>query len=273
MKSKIKYAFFDVDGTLVTHNKLPLSVENGLLHLLRSNFKVSIVSGRGYGRLDSAFGIDSNLILSKDFPTILEHGGRIITLEGRQIFYNPLTIKEIQQVFSVLKINKNNIYFFGFYNKTPGKKAMLYTLHKNEVDVIESKYGSFANVILINNVYEAVEQTKKISPCMIIIKLLDKKVLRTNSELNVTTNEGYYYINSKGVNKASSLMIVLRKLGIKKSEVLVAGNDYNDLEMFRHKFGVKLFIGTKQFKEIMSDKNIVRLESPKKLGDYLINLK
>ena len=273
LNENIKIAFFDVDGTLVNNGSVPSEVISGIKSLRKNGFLTSLVSGRGFNRLYPAFGVNVNKIVSPNIPMILEHGGRVLTSKKKYIFYKPLSLKEIDLSIKKIEILKRKIEFFGYFPKKLNKKAVIYTFREKFFSNLKKKY-KFANSFLLKNAYHTLKTIKDENPCMLMIRPISAKtILDFGKSLNTITNEGFYYINSKGINKATSLTSVIKKMKVKYENVLIAGNDMNDLEMFKYNFGKKIFVGDKIFKEIELSKNIIKVKSPKHLGTYLRTLK
>ena len=271
--AEIKLAAFDVDGTLCTRKGCPKSILDGINKLKKNNIKVTVITGRGFYRLGPAFGVDYRLVVSSDIPLGLEHGGRITDINGKSIVYNQLSAYEIKSSLSIIIAQKENIKFIGYFPKKVGDRAKMFVFRKNDAKNLIHNYHTFADVKLYDHrtIFNFFNTDK---PCMIMIKPKNNNTKLTDvGLLNITENEGYFYIMKKGVSKENCLNKILELTNINSDEVLVAGNGLNDLGMLKTKTKYKIFVG-KEFKhKTVNIKYIKYVSSPHNLGKYLRSAK
>ena len=271
--TELKLAAFDVDGTLCTRKGCPKSILDGINKLKNNNVKVTVVTGRGFNRLGPAFGVDYRLVVSPDIPLGLEHGGRITDINGKSIVYNQLSDYEIKSSLSIINGQKENIKFIGYFPKKVRERAKIFFFRKNDAGNLINNYHTFADVKLYDDktIFNYFNADK---PCMIMIKPKSSNTkLMDTGLLNITENEGYFYIMNKGVSKENCLNKIMELTNINSDEVLVVGNGLNDLGMLKIKTKHKIFVG-KEFKhETDNIKYIKYVSSPHNLGKYLRSAK
>lgn len=233
---KPKLWFFDIDGTL---NKATIAT------LKRSEIPWSIATGRGFLRTIEVLDKPPNI------PMVLEDGGRVTRLQ-KDIITVPieketidLVIKEIATPF----IN-GHIDFAGFCEL----KGTKYHFLSNSTENL----SSFSH--LISSVSETIDLFKKKlnekSCVKITIKMKKGFYLEPNSNLKWSMNEGLYNFNPHNTDKASGIIKVLNLLNIPMEDIGIAGNDFNDISMFKLPVMVKIAVGNEcsELKELSTHK-------------------
>jgi Cof subfamily protein (haloacid dehalogenase superfamily) len=100
-----KIVFFDIDGTLLDHDKnLPLSTKRALEELKNNGVFVAIATGRApfmFESLRSELGIDS----------FVSFNGQYVVFENQVIYQNPLDTDEIEKFLKETKKNDHPLVF------------------------------------------------------------------------------------------------------------------------------------------------------------------
>ncbi|WP_042149429.1 Cof-type HAD-IIB family hydrolase [Paucisalibacillus sp. EB02] len=97
--------FFDIDGTLLDHNKeLPSSTIEAIHELKRKGHIVAIATGRGpfmYKEIREKLGIDS----------YVSYNGQYVVVEGEVVYSNPLSKSSLQKLTKDATRNNNPVVF------------------------------------------------------------------------------------------------------------------------------------------------------------------
>lgn len=84
--------FFDIDGTLLTHDKkLPLSTKKAIFKLKEQNHIVAIATGRAPFMFEE-------LRKELDIDTFVSYNGQYVVLNGEVLYTNPLKVESIKKL-------------------------------------------------------------------------------------------------------------------------------------------------------------------------------
>lgn len=229
----IKLAVFDMDGTLLNKEQVVTSENLAALKYLRDNgVKVVIATGRPEQLLKPYFDI-----LGYDNYYIMYNGSVV-----KNIKTNDYILKEIiskTEVAEILKISYENKilnlsyaeeaifskpnYRVDFFQKTqahlPSKQRTNFDLDK-EINEIVNNYDIY-KVLLIEN-----EPTK-----YELVKTIFKHIKGVSQ---VRSHVGYLDLIPKNSSKGNAVKALANKFNIKSSEVVVFGDQDNDLSMFQY---------------------------------------
>ncbi|MEY8748111.1 HAD-IIB family hydrolase, partial [Bacillales bacterium AN1005] len=97
--------FFDIDGTLLTHEKqLPQSAKEAVFQLKKNGHEVAIATGRApfmYEDLRKELEIDS----------YVSYNGQYVVLKGEVIYKNPLNIIALERLAETALLNDHPIVY------------------------------------------------------------------------------------------------------------------------------------------------------------------
>ncbi|GGA85365.1 Cof-type HAD-IIB family hydrolase [Ornithinibacillus halotolerans] len=97
--------FFDIDGTLLDHEKnLPNSTKEAIQELKRMGHIVAIATGRGpfmYKDLREELGIN----------TYVSYNGQYVVVEGEEVYTNPLDKSSLKKLTEQALLNKHPVVF------------------------------------------------------------------------------------------------------------------------------------------------------------------
>lgn len=222
----IKYIFSDLDNTLLNSNK-EISKDN-LDTINRVNAK-GIKFLINTGRLPSTFLIYKDIL---DLSSYVCGNGSLIQVDNRIIYSCPLNIEDRFKIvdiglkygagprfynkdtFNILKGREDEIYLKIFNYKTLCKEEMFDLLNNDDVYKI-----CFAN------------KDKQ------ILDKIEKDVNKNCKETSVTYSSNYFLeTNNIKVSKGKGIDIICDKYNIKPNEVLVMGDNLNDLGMLDNHF-------------------------------------
>ena len=97
--------FFDIDGTLLTHEKeLPASTKRAILNLKEQGHEVVIATGRA----PFMFG---DLRKELDIHTFVSYNGQYVVLNGEVLYTNPLNIPSLEKLTETALYNQHPVVF------------------------------------------------------------------------------------------------------------------------------------------------------------------
>lgn len=228
----VKWAYFDLDGTIVYDGyKVSNRTIMAISYLKSKNIKIGIATGRSYfftEYLAKLIGIDLPLIcvngawiLRKDnFSTIYE---KTLSLETQcEILrkFNDMNIDYLVYTNDGIYSTNKNLYFF---EKLSEMKPNLKCDFSYEFEVFENRrYFKELRILKIMVCYKDEQQKKEL---LSIIKEFDN--------ISYSTSQNYVIdIYAKDVDKAEALKWIIGKNNIKSHELMVFGDNENDIKMF-----------------------------------------
>ncbi len=221
-KSDIKLVVADLDGTLLdSYKKLDSKIKEVLLN---QDFKFTIASGR-------------SMVLVKKFIEELDIDMPYITNNGAEIFKGNECIQEYSipkdEVYSILSL----IQEYGFECHANAYDC-IYTVGK--VELIRPFRNRFEGVLPIVD-HASIEQViqNKINKMMCIdsnLSLLEEFQRRVNGSCKHARCEraegNAFVIVNKEASKGKALQQLMDLCHLNRNEVIVFGDNYNDLSMF-----------------------------------------
>jgi Cof subfamily protein (haloacid dehalogenase superfamily) len=97
--------FFDIDGTLLTHDKeLPASTKQAIFQLKEKGHVVAIATGRAPFMFEE-------LREELDIHTFVSYNGQYVVLNGDVIYTNPLHIPSIEKLTEAALLNNHPVVF------------------------------------------------------------------------------------------------------------------------------------------------------------------
>ncbi|MRX71656.1 Cof-type HAD-IIB family hydrolase [Bacillus lacus] len=215
MKDKI--IFFDIDGTLLDHDKnIPESTRTAVQDLKKAGHHVAISTGRApfmFEDLREELGIDS----------FISFNGQFVVFEGDVIYKNPLNTETLQKV---LKFSEETDHALVFMSD----KEMMAT--KENHPYIHQSMGSlkFAHPGLNPEFYKQNE----IYQTLLFCKEGEEEKYAHFEDLNfIRWHEYSTDILPYGGSKAEGIKKLLERLGREKEDIYAFGDGLNDLEMIR----------------------------------------
>lgn len=244
--NNIKILVLDLDNTIVNtfFNSVSEEVINSIIEVQKKGIKVILNTGRN---LRDSFWISEKLKLKK-------YDGYIITLNG-SIIYNTKTKK----INILKKLNEEQ------------KKSLLFISNKVKISIIffsntiEEKNFIYKRTFLIfifsifKKMFRFEKRTKKeilnsnISSGLIFgsIKKIKKfvDIISTKSESIFFSSGLSNTVQFSLTNKKNGLEVILKKLKINSNDVMVIGDNLNDLSLFLHfKYSIAMGNAVKEIK-------------------------
>ncbi|PLT34441.1 Cof-type HAD-IIB family hydrolase [Bacillus sp. V5-8f] len=103
--TKQSVIFFDIDGTLLNHDKeLPLSTKEAIFTLKEKGHVVAIATGR-------APFLFENLRRELEIDTFVSYNGQYVVLNGEVLYTNPLNIESLEKLTEAALQNNHPVVF------------------------------------------------------------------------------------------------------------------------------------------------------------------
>ncbi|MDD4187892.1 MAG: HAD-IIB family hydrolase [Bacilli bacterium] len=226
----MKYIFIDIDGVVLKDNKL----NNELLDVLKlKKVKYVFCTGRGYYR---TLDVVKNYISMEDI-IIVENGSKILSSNGEIIASYPITDEEVVKIRDIDYTDieyalyvPNGTCDYIVYDKKDFSEKLKHS------KLITKNFNIFLNELKNKGASQLTIKFKK----SFNQELFDSYIKAAG--LNCSKSEDYYSINHKHISKKSAIENIILKYKIKKEEVIIIGNDYNDIEMFQLDVGYKIAV-------------------------------
>ena len=246
---KYKLIVLDLDGTL-TNSKKEITPRNRetLIRMQEQGIRLVLASGRPtYGIVPLANELRMNeFILSYN-------GGEIINWETQEMVYENVLPNEVVPVlYECARTHQLSILTYD--------GAEIITENSQDPYVLKE---AFLNKMAVRETNDFLTDiTLPVAKCLIVgdadklIPLEAELCLRLQGRINVFRSEPYFLeLVPQGIDKALSLAVLLKEIGVAREEVIAIGDGYNDLSMIRFA-GLGIAMGNAQ-------------EPVKKAADYI----
>lgn len=115
--------------------------------------------------------------------------------------------------------------------------------------------------------YSFTEHAKKTGCCNIMLLYVKSVNLPIPNIVEHVYNSNHCIITTKEITKGSGLINLANHLNISLDDILIAGDDYNDIDMFRISVGWKIAVGDKCLE--LSELSTSRVDSSVELNELL----
>lgn len=229
----IKLCVFDLDGTLLNSDKkITQKTLSSIKNLQKNNIKYTIATGR----ID-ILARKYQREISSDLPIISCNGSIIRDLSDKTYYMKTIDFNTIKEIFNFF--TSKNLHFL-FYTE----KIILVTKNNPRIKILEKyneaadKTDKFKFEIIDNDInkYSHLNFLKSLAHIEDREKLLETQNILNEKfkDLSIVSSD-YELLDlmPSGVNKGSSLNILCNILNIKKEDICVFGDNFNDLEMIK----------------------------------------
>ncbi len=213
-----KIVFFDIDGTLLDHEKnLPESTKEALAMLKKNGVFVAIATGRApfmFKSLREELEIDSFVSIN----------GQYVVFENKMIFENPLNQSELERFFAVAKKNNHPLVFL---TDQTMKATVKYHPH------IEESMGTLKFIHPEEDA--SFYRGKKIYQTLLFCEEHEEHFYREQYP-NFDFIRWHPYsldILPAGGSKAEGIIKMIERLGFQLKDVYAFGDGLNDIEMLK----------------------------------------
>ena len=266
-----KLVAIDLDGTMLdSFGQVTENTKKAIQKTIKKGIDVIIASGRP---IDSIKTIAKEIGSNKYF--IAGNGALIYDIQKDEVLYENYMNKE--KVLEIIKICEENSIAYNVYTDktilaTSLKCNVLY-YHKENLKKQEDKR---THINIVENMYEYIQKMKeekflKITICddsktvfqsiirklekvkdieMLDVSHMSRKVIEQGTE-SIPIEYYYTEISSKDVDKWFAIEFLIKKLNIKKEEVIAIGDNVNDKKMIEQAgLGIAMGQSMPQLKEL-----------------------
>lgn len=249
-----KLIAIDLDGTLLdSYGNIDKETKDALEKAKKKGVEIVLASGRPIKSTLSIareLGID-NYIISGNGSILLDVQNDELLFEGfldkeevysvakfceeNSIYYNVYTLDEIV----CGQIKYNTIFYHTENTYKPADKKTDINLVDNTYRYIKSlKDPKFLKITIadesekiFNNIIKKLRENEDLT--ILDTSYMSRKIIRQGS-FNVEINYFYTEITKKNINKWRAIDALIKKIGIKKEEVITIGDNFNDIEMIEN---------------------------------------
>lgn len=225
MCSMIKLVVADCDGTILDdHKKIDPQLKEVIKLLKQKNIIFTLATGRNIFLMEEVV-----QDLDLEYPYIINNGANIYQ-KNKMIENYSLPKEAVQPICSILE---NENFPFLAYSE---KELVIYSKHqllegfkeklKNKLEHIEFNLSiNFSNIpffkiTIATDDVEDIKETKK-------------QIEELFPNINFKRSEGTLFtITSSQATKGNAIQTLASMLGCKKDEIMVFGDNYNDITMF-----------------------------------------
>lgn len=228
---KYKLLVLDLDGTLTnTRKEVTEHTRTTLIKAQEQGLKIVLASGRPtYGIAPLA-----NLLqLDKYEGYVLSYnGGEIIDWKTGELLYKNLLDPEVLPY--LYQCANDNHFAIVTYD---GEYVL--TEYPDDEYVLKEALLNVMKIKKVNNFLKAVQHP--IAKCLIVgeptrLAVLEKEMYNhLHDRMGVFRSEPYFLeLVPKGIDKAQSLAVLLKEIGMTKDEMIAVGDGFNDLSMIKY---------------------------------------
>lgn len=233
----MKYLFFDIDGTLLSHTEgISLSTIEALKLAKENGHKIFICTGRSYAEIPE-------LIYSFDFDGVIAAAGSYVKI-GDEIILNYLMPNHLIDNI-IFQLNKMDIpYVLEGVDTTYSHKDALYIFDERNKQLKklkeENPYEHSAydyRIITHQSIDDYFNDRKPISKMTLygdgpesyfeLEQFIDK-------DFYLIKYEKYAELVAKGINKFTGIELVLKHFGASVNDTMAFGDSLNDYDMIKN---------------------------------------
>ncbi|MFJ5713474.1 Cof-type HAD-IIB family hydrolase [Neobacillus sp. NPDC093127] len=213
-----KIVFFDIDGTLLDHEKsLPASTKKAIELLKENGTFVAIATGRApfmFESLREELGIDS----------YVSFNGQFVVFENEVVYENPLNEVELKRLVQYAEIKNHPIVFMN--EKTMKASVQIHPFIEKSLGSLNFSHPEKDNSFYVNRkIYQSL---------LFCEESEDEKYLADFPDLNFIRWHSYSVdVLPKGGSKAEGIKKMIERLGFDLKDVYAFGDGLNDLEMLK----------------------------------------
>ena len=213
-----KIVFFDIDGTLLDHDKnLPSSTKEAIEELKKNGVFVAIATGRAPFMFES-------LRKELDIDSFVSFNGQYVVFENQVIYENPLNETELEKLLELSKHNSHPVVFMN-------EKTMKATVSQHPY--IEESLGTlkFTHPEEDAGFYKS----RKLYQSLLFCEEGTENEYRNEfSSFHFIRWHPYSVdILPAGGSKAEGIKKMISRLGFQMKDVYAFGDGLNDIEMLK----------------------------------------
>lgn len=277
-----KLAIFDIDGTIAEKGVISEEVREGLLHLQELGFLTTVSTGRGYIRAKEALGSNFDDLISDDSFMIVEHGTKVVDKKGSVIRADYFKEEELDHVIDFCRSNQDMIRVVWFMSPHPAQPVQVWCKYPEDLAAETEKRGHYAEPF--HCTFDELRERLSAFPTSSIsvklepfISVENLKLHFTRSEIDVVFQDGMMEFLRNIADKSKAILFLEKHFNVSVSDMLVAGNAINDVDMLNLEAGRRVLVGTGPATDVIlghlkNVEKVIRVDSPNDLGAYLKSL-
>lgn len=211
-----KIVFFDIDGTLLDHNKkLPDSTKMAIAQLQNNGIYTAIATGRGPFMVYP-------ILEELKMDAFVSYNGQLAVYKDDIVFKNPLSTPKLEKLEEVTRSFQHSLVYMGMdrmYSNIEYDERIA-----QSVGTLQMHHPQF-----LPDYY----QTNDIFQSLLFIKENEEEYLQqfVDDFEFVRWHDLAIDILPKGGSKAAGITQLINKLGFKMEDVYAFGDGLNDIEM------------------------------------------
>ncbi len=207
-----------------------------LLRVLNNlkNYNCSFCTGKGY---KGGFETIKNINLK--VPFICENGSVVVTKDGKVLYSDNMDSKKVEKV--IREITKYPFEFLAYVDLETHKYKFLRGNKKLTEDLTQPWFYSEE---IFENAEDFLNNINKNKVCRLTTRGLTLPSNHNLHNLHIVVSENEFHsICNKGVNKGFGIKKIAELCNISLNDIVIIGNDLNDVDMFKLKCGYKIATG------------------------------
>lgn len=227
-----------------------------------NNLNYTFCTGKGFkGSLNTIQDLDLYL------PIICENGALMVSKDGQILSKHIIDFEEARKL--VIQLSKLDYDFISCCNIQTNNYIFLQNNKRNKEELNQDIFFGEEMYYNIDGFLKAIENLEIVR---IIYKgnIISEKIINTIKNFDISNSEkSYYSFCTKGINKKKGIEELISRYNISKDDIIIIGNDYNDICMFDIECYKKIAVSEEcsELKQL-ADVNISLTELP----NYLSNL-
>ncbi|WP_153126510.1 Cof-type HAD-IIB family hydrolase [Peribacillus tepidiphilus] len=213
-----KIVFFDIDGTLLDHDKkLPQSTKNAIKKLQENGVYVAIATGRAPFMFEE-------LREELDISSYVSFNGQYVVFEGQVIYKKPLLTSNIERLLSHSAEHQVPLVFLNEKSmkaSVPFHKRIEEGMGSLKMSHPEHDYEFFNN----NDIYQVLLFCNRDEEHLFLENYPEFRFIRWH--------ENCLDVLPDGGSKAAGILKLIEKAGFKIDDVFAFGDGLNDIEMIK----------------------------------------
>jgi HAD superfamily hydrolase (TIGR01484 family) len=282
MASQDKIAVFDIDGTIAVHGVISESVLAGIRHIQALGYLTTVSTGREFLRVKEVLAKSFEEIISQESLIIVEHGSKIVNINGDVVRADYFEPNEIDHVIDFIRVNEDMIHLLWFTSPNQKELSQIWCKDIADIEAEKKKRSAYAEIFTCS--YEELRDRMGAHPISSVSAKLESFVsvenLRlhfTRSEIDVIFQDTMMEFIRNISDKAKAVAYLGEHHDIPVEKMIVAGNAINDVDMLNLPAMQRILVGSGTasdavFKQISNTSEIIRIDSPDALGLYLQKL-
>jgi Cof subfamily protein (haloacid dehalogenase superfamily) len=231
-----KIVFFDIDGTLLDHEKnLPESTKKAINLLKKNDVFVAIATGRAPFMFES-------LRNELEIDSYVSFNGQFVVFENEVIYENPLNESELNNFFQAAKTNNHPLVFMN--ERTMKASVKHHPFIEKSLGSLNFPHPENDDTFYIN---------RKMYQSLLFCENHNEKLYFSDYPHFDFIRWHPYSVDvlPKGGSKAEGIKKMIERLGFELKDVYAFGDGLNDLEMLKAVgTGVSMGNGVPEAKEL-----------------------